>query len=148
MSSLRSLFSKEKGKIPASGIHVTLTDSDGNIVEEKIISGNSTEVTFDGVENGEYTISFSKENYVTRNYMVSASDGRASTEFSINKVGDLNGDGKVNTIDVARANAHAKSISALYEYELACADVNGDSRINTVDVAKMNAHAKGVSVLR
>ena len=70
-----------------------------------------------------------------------------SADLTLNKVGDMNGDGKVNAIDVARANAHAKGVSSLSGYALDCVDVNGDGKVNAIDVALINAHSKGVKSL-
>ena len=66
---------------------------------------------------------------------------------NLNFIGDINGDGKVNTLDVAQANAHAKGVASLSDYEFSCADANGDGKVNTLDVARMNAHAKNIITL-
>ena len=138
--------------IPATGsgdgektdITITLTDERGNVIIKEIVSDYNTDISF---ENGTYTLTISMENYASRTYTVTAADNMMSLDFSLNKIGDMNGDGKVNTVDVAKANAHAKGVSTLSGYDLACVDVNGDGKVNTVDVAKMNAHAKGVTTL-
>ena len=137
----------EAGEVPATGITVTVTDADGKVVAEKIIEGDLTEIAFNDLEDGEYTVTVEKQTFTKRTYTVSAADGEASLEFKLNKSGDVTGDDKVNTIDVARANAQAKGVSKLTDYELACADVNGDGKVNTIDVARMNSHAKGVTKL-
>ncbi len=103
---------------------------------------------FENIEDGTYTLIVSKTNHVKREYTVVVSDGTAVTQdLKIHLKGDINGDGKVNSIDVARANAHARSVTALTGYELACADVTGDGKANSIDVAKMNAHARSVTSL-
>ena len=132
------------GDSEKTGITITLTDENGNVIIKEIVSDYNTDISF---ENGTYTLTISKENYVARTYTVTAADNMMSLDFSLNKIGDMNGDGKVNTVDVAKANAHAKGVSTLSGYDLACVDVNGDGKVNTVDVAKMNAHAKGVTTL-
>ncbi len=110
------------------------------------IEENSSVFGFEGVEAGSYILRVSKENHVTREYEIEI-DEDIELEIQLNLVGDINGDGKINTVDVARANACAKSVNSLEGYELACADVNNDGKVNTVDVAKMNAHAKGITTL-
>ena len=127
-----------------TGITITLTDEKDNVVIKEIVSDYNTDISF---ENGTYTLTISKENYVSRTYTVNAAENMMSVDFSLNRIGDINGDGKVNTMDVARANASAKGVNALAGYELACADTNGDGKVNTMDVARMNAHAKGVTAL-
>ena len=137
----------EKRSILIDATVIYLTDLQGNILSKQYAEKDSDIISFENLADGEYTVTVSKETYVSREYTVTVSDGVASVEFSINKTGDMNGDGKVNTLDVARANAHAKGMSTLSGYDLACVDVNGDGKVNTVDVAKMNAHAKGVTTL-
>ncbi len=111
------------------------------------VTGNSTEFSFENVEKGDYILSVSKENHVTRTYKVTVIDEDITQDVKIHVIGDINGDGKVNTMDVARANASAKGVNALADYGFACADVNGDGKVNTMDVARINAHAKGVTSL-
>ena len=137
----------ETGEVPATGITITLTDSKGNVVNETVVEGDTTEFAFADLEDGKYTVTVKKETYASREYTVNATDGTASVEFKLNKMGDMNGDGKINAIDVARANAHAKGVSALSDYDLACVDVNGDGRVNAIDVALINAHSKGTKAL-
>jgi len=111
-------------------------------------TGNTGTYEFENVEDGTYTIIITKNNHVTRFYTVVVSDGTAVTQdLKIHLIGDINGDGKVNSIDVARANTHARSVTLLTGYELDCADVTGDGKANSVDVAKMNAHARSVTSL-
>ncbi len=141
-----NLFEEEEF-IPENDITVVLADKDGEIIKEVVVLGDTTEITFDGLDNGEYTLIVSAENYVTRTYSVTAEDSKVVAEFKLNIIGDLNGDGRVNTIDVSRANAHAKGTSTLTGYEFSCVDINGDGKVNTLDVTRMNAHAKGVSLL-
>lgn len=130
-----------------TGITVTLIDAEENVIMTNVIDGNSVEFEFRGFEDGEYTATFEKANYVTRKYDIAITAGECTCEIDLHKLGDINGDGKVNTVDVARANAHAKGVSSLVGYDFTCVDVNGDSRVNTIDVARMNAHAKGVNSL-
>ncbi len=137
----------EEGVAPKTGITITLTDSEGKVISETVVEGNVTDYSFSDLADGKYTVTVSKETCVSREYTITAEDGKASCEFKFNHVGDVNGDGKVNAIDVARANASAKGVNALTGYDLACSDVNGDGKVNMIDVALMNAHSKGVSVL-
>ncbi len=137
----------EPGDVPVTSITITVTDADGKVIKEEVISGDLEKYSLDGVADGEYTVTVKKETYATRTYMVSATNGEVSLEFKLNKNGDITGDGKVNTIDVARANSHAKGVSVISGYDFACVDINGDGKVNTIDVARINSHAKGVTTL-
>ena len=112
-----------------------------------VITGNSAEFSLDGIKAGEYILKISKKNHVTRECVVTIGEEDVSIDAQINLLGDVTGDGKVNAIDVARANGQAKGVTALSDYELTCVDINGDSRVNAIDVALINAHSKGTKSL-
>ena len=106
------------------------------------VKGNSASYTISGVAPGTYTMKVSKKNHVTRAYTVTVTAGTKTQNAQIHLLGDVNGDGRINTSDVGKANMHAKNKKLLTGYEFACADINGDGRINTSDVGKINMHAK------
>ena len=62
-------------------------------------------------------------------------------------LGDINGDGNLNILDVNRANLHYKNKSILTGYEFDCANVIKDKNVNIMDVNKMNLHYKKKSLL-
>lgn len=99
------------------------------------------------VSPGTYTMKVMKNNHVTREYTVTVGAENVTQDVKIHLKGDINGDGKVNTSDVGKANSHAKGTSTLTGYDFACADVNGDGKVNTSDVGKINSHAKGTNKL-
>ena len=103
--------------------------------------------TFDGVVDGEYTMTVSKENHATRTYNVTVAGGNVVQDVVIHLLGDINGDGIVNVTDVGKANAHVKCKIVLEGYELVCADVSGDERVNVTDVGKMSNHVKNLMPL-
>ncbi len=104
------------------------------------------EYEFDDINPGTYTVKVSKASHATRTYTVYVHEnGLEAFKFEIQLLGDVTGDGKVNTVDVARINAHARHISTIVGYSMLCADINGDGKINTVDVARVNAHAKKIA---
>ena len=102
---------------------------------------------FKDVTVGTYTLEVSKANHATRTYEITVTDEDVVQNVKIHLLGDINGDGLLNIMDVNRANAHAKKRSALTEYDFACADINGDGAINIMDVNRMNAHAKKRALL-
>jgi len=111
------------------------------------VKGNSASYTLSGVAAGTYTMKVSKNNHVTREYALTVGTGNVTQDVKIHLKGDINGDGRVNTTDVGRANAHAKKTNLLSGYELSCADVSGDGKVNTTDVGRMNAHAKKTNLM-
>lgn len=61
------------------------------------------------------------------------------------KVGDINGDGKVNITDLSKLAAHVKSVKLLDSSSMTRADINGDGRVNITDLSHLAAQVKGVS---
>jgi len=114
---------------------------------EIIVKGETQSYSLSGVAAGKYIMRVSKVNHVTRDYSVTVGTDNITQDVKIHLKGDINGDGRVNTTDVGRANAHAKKTTLLTGYELACSDINGDGRVNTTDVGRMNAHAKKTNLL-
>ena len=112
-----------------------------------VVKGNSASYTISGVTPGTYTMKVSKKNHVTREYTVNVTAGAKTQNAQIHLLGDINGDGKISTADVLKANFHAKRVNLLTGYEFLCADINGDGKISTADVNKINAHVKKVSLL-
>ena len=116
-------------------------------ISNTTVKGNTASYSFANVTAGSYTIKVSKADHVTREYSVTVGSSDLTQDLKIHLKGDVNGDGRVNTTDVGRANAHAKKTTFLEGYALLCADINGDGRVNTTDVGRMNAHAKKTNLL-
>ena len=64
-----------------------------------------------------------------------------------NKMGDINGDGKVNIKDWNRLYDHINETELLEEYSLLCADINGDGKVNIKDWNRMYDHITEVNPL-
>ena len=107
---------------------------------EVFVQGNSANYTIEGVAPGTYTMKVMKNNHVTREYTVIVGTNPVVQDVKICLLGDVTGDGKVNTKDWARLKAHVNETSNLTGYELACGDVNGDSKVNIKDWARLKAH--------
>ena len=125
-----------------AGAYVSVYDSEGCIVTEG--------VTITDNNDGSYHITFSAPG----NYFLTATDSdplivpavcRVTVEKSFLK-GDVNGDGDLNSGDVANLYAHIKgTITLTDEYALLCADLNSDGQLNIGDVAMLYAHVKGTT---
>lgn len=121
---------------------------DGEVIQTVAVDGSGVQdYMFECVPDGTYTLSVSKANHVTREYELTVAGEAVTAELKIHLVGDINGDGAVNTIDTARVNSHARSVNALDGYSFECGDTNADGNINTVDVARINSHARSVNTL-
>ena len=107
---------------------------------EAVVKGTSATYSIEGVAPGTYTMKVMKKNHVAREYTVTVGSSNVVQDVKICLLGDVTGDGKVNTKDWARLKAHVNETSNLTGYELACGDVNGDSKVNIKDWARLKAH--------
>lgn len=100
------------------------------------------------VTPGQYILTVSKENHVTRQYTVTVEAEALTMDVKIHLIGDITGDGNVNIGDVAKLYAHIKGTSVLTDENIAdLCDITGDGNVNIGDVAKLYAHIKGTSKL-
>lgn len=159
-NSTAETYAKENGfkfvplDIGTPNLTVTLSGLDAGIAEMKLTASseksyksvyNGNDYLFTDVPAGTYTLTISKQGYTTRNYTVKIGSESVQLAAKLNRLGDINGDGKVTTADYGQANAHARSKVTLTDYKFACADVTGDGKITTADTGKINSHARGKS---
>ena len=79
---------------------------------------------------------------IIRNYK----DGVATDQLTIVLTGDVNGDGKVNAVDLAQVNAYLtgkKTLDAAYKLAANINAKTGDKKVNAVDMAQLNAYFTG-----
>ena len=100
-----------------------------------------------GLPAGEYKLSFSKQNHVTWEYVVTLEGGETVVDAKICLFGDVTGDGRINVADTGKVYAHVKGTAELTDYAFACADVSGDGKINVADTGRIYAHVKGTKEL-
>ena len=130
-------------------VKVTLTrEGDSTPSYARVVYGNTATYTFDSVAEGTYILSVSKKNHVTRTETVVVGATTVTKNMKVHPIGDINGDGKVTTLDYMKVNAYVKGTVTLTEYEMKCADVIGtDGKVTTADAMRINAHVKGSKYL-
>jgi hypothetical protein len=110
-------------------------------------SGYTSTYSVPEVVDGTYTLRVSKANHVSRDYPVTVSGGDLTQDVKIHLVGDINGDGKCNTVDKKMIFNHIKDSSkALTGYEFDCADIDGNQRVNVADKKNVYNHLSGTSL--
>ena len=114
---------------------------------EAIVKGNTATYSIGGVAPGTYTLRVVKNNHVTREYTVVVGTDDVTRDVKIHLKGDITGDGRINIMDVNRANLHFKKKITLTGYEFDCANVTGDTQVNIMDVNRLNLHFKNKSKL-
>ena len=93
---------------------------------------------------GTYKFTISGGKYTPRTYDVTITDEDLSLTAELCPYGDVNGDGKISTVDVGIVNSYVKGTSTLEGYQLDVAETSGDKKISTVDVGMINSHAKNI----
>ena len=99
------------------------------------------------VQAGNYILKVSKEGHVTRTYEITVGQNGVTQDVKICLIGDVTGDGKVNTRDLNRVYAHVNGTNPLTGYEFDCGDVTGDGKINTRDLNRLYAHISETNLL-
>ena len=68
----------------------------------------------------------------------------ANSDPSTYELGDVNGDGKVNSGDIVSAAAQIKGLKSLNRAQRQRADVNMDGKVNSADIIRIAAKIKGL----
>ena len=132
----------------AEPVTLTLTkEGEGQVGQSLTLEPEEQQYGFSNLLPGTYTLTASKHNHVTRTYTIEVGDSPLEQNIELCLLGDVNGDGKVTTMDAALVNACAQQVTNLDEYAYACADVTGDGIVSTFDAARINAHAQKVTSL-
>ena len=104
-----------------------------------VTDGTAALYTADGAEKAEGTV-------VTGDVLkVSDKDGKVCLTLPILIYGDVNGDGKVSTIDLRIIRKHILEVTPIQGLSLAAADVNGDGKASTIDLRMMRKFILGLS---
>ena len=107
------------------------------------LTGNRGSFAMEDLDMGLYTLRAEKAGHVTREYPLVVTGGTVTQDVKLQLLGDVNGDGRTNTGDVARIYAHARRSTKIEDtYQLQCADFNSDGKVNVGDAAKVYNEAK------
>ncbi len=135
-------FLSETDEIKITLRNLTVLNATANVT----VYGNNTTYFAQNLSPGQFIIYASKKNHATRTYSLPVS-GTHTQNIELHPLGDINGDGKVTTVDFGKANAHARGKARMEGYEFSCADINLDGSITTADAGKINSHARGKTKL-
>ena len=92
----------------------------------------------------------SKKNHVTREYTVVIGDTAVTQDVTLNlintsvRIGDVNGDGTVNSMDSYTLKLILAGVNVPNEDEKIRADVNGDGTVNSMDSYTLKLILAGV----
>lgn len=128
-------------------VGVYLSKASGGIPSVNFKSGNSISYSFSNIPAGNYILTLSKKNHVTREYQLNVY-GNTTQNVTICPLGDISGDGKITAKDYAMANAHVQKVSTLTGYAFQCGDVlKADGKITAADAARINAHVQKTDLM-
>jgi len=85
-------------------------------------------------------VTYSSDDLIATGTKLSFADGNSYTAVL---VGDLSGDGKINSADLLKARQHLLGTSALNGAYKEAADINGDGKINSADLLLIRKYLLG-----
>ena len=125
------------GVTDLSGVEVVLT-IDGRQVT--VTTDETGRFEFDGLRDGDFTISLASDNYVQSCQVANVTEGGAIDLGSIELLaGDINADGNIDIADFTFMAARYRSNQGDADYD-AKADLNRDGTINIQDLAILGSH--------
>ena len=129
--------------------------SGGSVVATKTVTGNSGTYTFEGVEEGAYTVKVSKTKHAPREYEITVGDSNVTQNLAIWLYGDVNCDGIVNAGDTLQINRKVANLSSVFnqtadaDYRLKVANITNitmnDNIINASDTLQINRKVANMS---
>lgn len=111
---------------------------------EAVVQGNTASYSIAGVAPGTYTMKVMKKNHATREYTVTVGDKNVIQNVDLCMLGDINGDGEVNSNDYAMLRNYVQCRSTLTEEQKKLADINGDGAVDAFDAIQLDLYINGV----
>ncbi len=123
-----------------------IPEGETEVAYETVGSGKSFDWSISYIIKGDYTVRIFKKNHATREVEMEITRYTV-LDTTLNLIGDVNSDGKLNSRDSLKLNSYLKSGTSLNEYQIKCADINGDGRINSRDMTNLKRHLSGDKTL-
>ena len=120
-----------------SGVEVVLTIDGRQVL---IVTDETGLFEFDGLRDGDFTISLASENYVQSCQVANVAEG-ISVDLGLIELlaGDVNADGNIDIADFTFMAARYRSNQGEADYDVK-ADLNKDGTINIQDLAILGSH--------
>lgn len=134
-------------KLPAGVTEATVSVAPQNSAAIYSASVKAGEFTVSNLKAGTYTVTIKAGKCAAYTATVKVGESSGTVNAELRLLGDVNGDGKISTVDVGMVNAHIRNTKKLSGYSVSCANVNNDTGITTADVGLINAHIRGTKKL-
>ncbi len=105
-----------------------------NIAYKTAVKGKGASYSITGVAAGTYTVKVMKFNHVTREYTVTINND-LTQDLQIFPVGDVNGNGEVDILDLVRLKCI--NVRNAAKADGTSADINGDGLVNAADIVSL-----------
>lgn len=92
------------------------------------------------------TITVTAQNGNTRKYTLTINRTGTPVAGAVYK-GDMNGDGRISTVDIVKLQRIIVGLDELTSDNLARGDINGDGKISTIDIVKLQRHIVGLELI-
>ncbi len=100
------------------------------------------------------TINVKAQNGNVRTYTLTVVRGSASDEATDSSTpevtsskGDINGDGKINVLDIVKLQRMIVGLESIDDATTSAADLNGDGKVNVLDIVKLQRHIVGLETI-
>ena len=112
---------------------------------EATVTGNSTTYSFDTVPAGTYTLKVEKKGHAPFTKEITVGDGNVTENVTIYLIGDVNGNGIIDALDMQRLYNHLNSTAPLADTRMG--DVNGNDIVDALDMQRLYNHLNGTALL-
>lgn len=143
---------KEAPAVFVSGSVTSFNDASGDITlqlipeglsepaYETIVTGNTVDYYFADVAAGTYTLKVMKKNHVTRENTVVVGNSSVIQDVYLCLMGDVNGDGLLNSADYSMIVAHVKCNVVFDDVQKSAADLTRDGVVDAFDAIYLDLY--------
>lgn len=128
----------------SSATEITLTDNQG--FSATTTASAVGRYSFKDVPAGTYYVTVTKPHHATVKDVLYV-ERNILADYTVNLLGDITGDNKINMKDWSMLYNHISETSTLSGYQLTCADVNLDGKVNMKDWTRVYNHITEVELL-
>ena len=104
------------------------------------VRGFNVGTSIDSLKNSDVYVTYSDTDIIKTGTVLNFDDGSSYTSVLL---GDLSGDGKINSADILKIRLHLLNTNLLSGAYKEAADINGDGKINSADLLLIRQYLLG-----